>query len=84
MILNVGQGAKSVEKKFVKDLGHIMEKLSREDEYLSRPQLIVVRRNTIEQTSKDQERERYFLEKVKSTGLFQNIITTLNFPYPGN
>ena len=55
-----------------------------DDEAISKPQLIVVRRNCVELSAKEYEQEREFIGKVKDTGLFQNNITTLNFPYPGN
>ena len=55
-----------------------------DDEAISKPQLIIVRRNATELSAKEYEQERDFLGKVKDTGLFQNNINTINFPFPGN
>ena len=79
MVLNLGENDKRGEEQFLNKLDHLRISLESEGDDLSLPQLIILRRDANSKDFKDRE----FINKVESYGLFANDIATLNMAYPG-
>ena len=79
-VLNLPQGDKKAEEQFLSKLDHVRISLESEQDELSLPQLIILRRDA---QAKDLQ-DRDFLSRVEGYGLFASDIATLSMAYPGS
>jgi|LakMenEpi03Aug12_release.lakeMendotaPanAssembly.Ray.scaffolds.fasta_scaffold1556443_2 hypothetical protein len=80
VVLNLSQNDTKGEEQFLSRLNYLRISLESEPDDLSLPQLIILRRDANNKDFKDKE----FIAKVESYGLFSNDIATLNMAYPGS